>query len=54
MAPQKPPEKKMLGENGFKYRPQYGVVALCDGEMEQRKVYGALTALGLKCRVVAV
>jgi hypothetical protein len=45
---------KQPGRNGFKYRPQFGVVVLCKDERHQAKVYEALQRLGYRCKVVAV
>jgi len=42
------------GKNGFKYREQYGVVAVCDDAAHQELVYKQLLAQGLKPRVVVV
>jgi ParB-like chromosome segregation protein Spo0J len=44
-APPAPPE-------GNRYKEQYGVIVICDGEAHQREVYEALAAQGYKCRVV--
>jgi len=38
----------------FKYRPQFGVIVMCDDEPNQRATYKRLYRLGLKCRVVVV
>jgi hypothetical protein len=37
---------------GIDYLPQFGVIAICEDEAEQEKVYDQLLALGLTCRVV--
>lgn len=42
------------GENGFKYRPQFGLVIACKDESEQQKIYVRLTKQGLKLKVVCV
>lgn len=44
----------VLGRNGFKYRQQFGVIVVCDGERHQERVYNQLRARGLKCKVVTV
>jgi len=49
MAPKPPP-----GRNGFKYRPQWAVIVVCDDEDHQRTTYETLQAMGLRLRVVAV
>jgi hypothetical protein len=46
-----PPERR---ENGYKYKPQWGVVVLCDGEDDQRRTYEELRAAGRRCKVVTV
>lgn len=46
--------QKIPGKNGFKYRPQFGVIVTCADETEQEKIYTALRAQGLACKVVAV
>ena len=39
----------------FKYRPQFGLVIVCEDETHQRQTYERLTALGLaKIKVVVV
>ena len=35
-----------------RYREQYGVIVLCAGEAEQKRVYAELHRRGLKCKVV--
>ena len=42
------------GKNGYKYRPQYGVIVRCKDEAHQQALYKQLTALGLKVKVVCV
>lgn len=42
------------GENGFKYRPKFGLVINCKDESEQQKIYARLTKQGLKLKVVCV
>lgn len=46
--------RKTPGKNGFKYRPQYGVIVLCEDERQQCQVYDRLRTLGHRCKVVAV
>lgn len=48
-APQRSP-----GRNGFKYRPQFGVIVLCKDEAHQSKVFQRLTLQGYKLKVVCV
>ena len=45
---------KTPGRNGFTYRPRYGVIVLCDDEVDQRVKYGALHAMGYALKVVCV
>ncbi|WP_179296966.1 MULTISPECIES: hypothetical protein [Burkholderia cepacia complex] len=42
------------GRNGYKYKPQYGVVVACRDEAEQLAVYQALRKQGYKLKVVCV
>lgn len=42
------------GVNGFKYKPQFGVIVVCKDEAEHRAVYERLRAEGYKCKVVRV
>lgn len=34
------------------YKEQYGVIVICQGEKEQKKVYNELHNRGFKCKVV--
>lgn len=45
---------KTPGRNRFKYREQYGVIVLCDGERRQARAYNALRRAGYRCKVVTV
>ena len=45
---------KPLGKNGFRYRPQWGLVILCKDERHQAQLHRQLTGEGHKVRVVAV
>lgn len=51
-----PAEKpqKHYGKNGFCYKPQYGVVVICQDEQHQRHTYEALKKQGLTLKVVTV
>lgn len=42
------------GENGFKYRPQHGLVVVCKDEAHQQTLFNKLTKQGLKLKVVCV
>jgi len=35
-----------------RYKEQWGVIVICDGEAHQQRIYGALSALALRCKVV--
>lgn len=56
-TPESRPAKKAglrPGENGFKYRPQYGLVVVCKDEAHQQRLYARLTKQGLAPKVVCV
>ena len=38
----------------FKYRPQFGIVVLCEDELDQRGLFQMLEMIGLKLKVVSV
>lgn len=42
------------GENGFKYRQQFGLVIVCKDEQEQQQRFALLKAQGLTPKVVCV
>lgn len=42
------------GENGFKYKPKFGLVVQCKDEAEQQRRYARLSKLGMKPKVVCV
>ena len=46
--------QKHYGRNGFKYKPQFCVVVLCEDEAQQQYVYETLKQQGLKLKVVTV
>lgn len=46
--------QKHYGKNGFKYKPQYGVIVLCDDEKHQQHIYETLKQQGLTVKVVSV
>lgn len=46
--------QKHYGKNGFQYKPQYGVVVICDDENHQQHIYETLKNQGLKLKVVTV
>ena len=55
-APATPPGRQPVPrrDNGFRYRPRFGVIVICEGEAHQRAVYSELLAAGHACRVVTV
>ena len=42
------------GENGFKYKPKFGLVVQCKDEAEQQRRYARLSKLGMQPKVVCV
>ena len=42
------------GENGFKYKPQFGLVVPCKDEAEQQRRYTRLVKLGMAPKAVCV
>lgn len=40
------------GQEGIDYLPQYGVIVVCEDDVEQERVYNQLQALGLTVKVV--
>lgn len=38
----------------YRYRPQFGLIVVCDGERDQRRAFGRLRRLGFRPRVVTV
>ncbi len=42
------------GENGFKYRQQFGLVIVCKTEADQQRLYGRLLKQGYVPKVVCV
>lgn len=46
--------KPAPGKNGFKYRQQWAVIVICEGEAHQKTVFDALKAQGFKLKVVVV
>jgi hypothetical protein len=54
MKPTPKPTPPAPGKNGFKYRPQYGLIVPCKDEAEQQRRYARLLKLGLTPKVVCV
>lgn len=50
----KKPKTKILGKNGFKYRPKFGVVVICEDERSQVAAHLRIKELGLKTKVVTI
>lgn len=42
------------GKTGFRYKPKFGIVVVCQDERDQRRKYARLLKLGWKLRVVVV
>lgn len=54
-APRSGGAKTTPGRNGYRYRPQFGVVVLCDNEEAQQRAFERLKRAGYeRLRVVAV
>lgn len=45
---------KAPGVNGFKYKPQFGVIVVCKDEEHHKTVLASLQAQGHKCKAVRV
>lgn len=52
------PQKQTLaprpGENGFKYKQQFGLLVQCKDEAQQQRRYARLEKLGMTAKVVCV
>jgi hypothetical protein len=53
-APQATSRPRRPGENGFKYRQQYGLVIVCKDEPTQQRLFARLVKAGHKPKVVCV
>lgn len=42
------------GENGFKYRPQFGLIVTCKDEADQQRKFAKFRKLGFSAKVVCV
>lgn len=49
-----PVKKDCAKQSKYKYKPQWGVIAVCATEEQQRSVYNQLLALGLTLKVVQI
>ena len=47
-------EKPAKPKTNYAYRPQYGVVVICQSEAEQQKIYESLQKEGYTLKVVSV
>lgn len=47
-------KEKLLGENGYKYKEQYGIIVVCESEEQQQQTYEELLKKGYKLKVVCV
>ncbi|ABO60649.1 hypothetical protein NX868_19425 [Burkholderia thailandensis] len=45
---------KQPGRNGYKYKPQFGIVVICRNETDQQAIYHVLRKQGYKLKVVCV
>jgi len=45
---------KTPGVNKFKYKPNFGVIVICEDEAHHKAVYEQLQSQGYKCKVVRV
>lgn len=52
--PLPPLADKAPGTNGFRYKPQFGVIVICKDEDEHKVILASLQAQGLKCKAVRV
>ena len=53
-APKAAVKARRPGENGFKYRQQYGLVIVCKDEPTQQRLFARLVKAGHKPKVVCV
>jgi len=44
----------MAKKKTFKYRPQYGVIVMCENEQHQKEVFEKLKEMGYKLKIVVV
>ena len=40
--------------SNFNYKPQYGIVVICEDEEDQKKIFEELQKLGYKLKIVVV
>lgn len=53
-APKAADKARRPGENGFKYRQQFGLVIVCKDEAAQQRLFVRLVKAGHKPKVVCV
>jgi hypothetical protein len=54
MTEQTKPSSKAPAKNGYKYKPQWGVLIHCKDEKHQQSIYDLNKSQGLKCKVVSL
>ena len=47
-------DRKAPARNGYRYRPQYGLIVPCKDEADQQRVFERLTRQGYQPKVVCV
>ncbi len=48
------PRKRPPARNGYKYKPQFGIIVMCRDEAEQKRRYEQLSTKGWGLKVVTV
>ena len=43
-----------MAKKTYKYKPQYGVIVICENEQKQKKVFEELKKKGYKLKIVNV
>ena len=43
-----------MAKKNYKYKPQYGVIVICDSEKQQKELFEKLKKEGLKLKIVNV
>jgi hypothetical protein len=54
MTTSAPKQPLRPGENGFKYKTQYGLIVVCKDEADQKQQFAKLCKLGYLPKVVSV
>ena len=47
-------KNKDMAKKTYKYKPQYGVIVICENEQKQKKVFEELKKKGYKLKIVNV